>query len=92
MSVNLDPKVQPHSIKDPNPMPAQKPKLSFVEKWVNSVHEGIQMEKTPCRTYCINKWIKGEKDLPTQTFEVFMEKCTKDCADLKRDAAHSWRN
>lgn len=83
MSVNLDPKVQQSSINDSHFKP--KPRASFLDMWVNSIHEGYQMERDP-DAYCLKQWNQGERSIPTKTQEGHMKDCKKACDIYKRFA------
>ncbi len=79
MSIRFDPKGPNPSSSDSNYHNQTKSPFNLFKRWVELIHEGYKIERTPCRTYCWNKWNEEENTIPIHLFEQSMETCIKEC-------------
>lgn len=82
MSIQFDPKNQT-SVSANNMQTPPEPKLSFLQKWVNSVYDGCLKERLHPQTYCERVWVQQTGTSSEQATKVFMQKCTDDCIAYK---------
>ncbi len=82
MSIQFSPKNQPTtSSSEMQPLP--KPKLSLLQKWIDSIYDGCLKESLHPKTYCERAWIQQTNTFPSQTTQLFMQTCMDDCMAYK---------